>query len=65
MLSMWGKIKMNEDKSKHVILAQHGPAGQGSVRTKCQSHWEATWIQNDTRFLVQCQTVRSELLHQT
>lgn len=47
MLSIWGKIKMNEDKSKHVILAQHGPAEQGSVgRTKCQSHLEATWIQN-------------------
>jgi hypothetical protein len=27
-------------------LAQHGPAEQGSVGTKCQSHWEATWIQN-------------------
>jgi hypothetical protein len=37
---------MIEDKSKHVILAQHGPAEQGSVGTKCQSHWEATWIQN-------------------
>ncbi len=46
MLSIWGKIKMIEDKSKHVILAQHGPAEQGSVGTKCQSHWEATWIQN-------------------
>lgn len=47
MLSIWGKIKMNEDKSKHVIFAQHGPENKGSVGgAKCQSHWEATWIQN-------------------